>query len=352
MVTAMPHPRDDPGGPSDGTADAGQHLQLTTVAGWRRFVAEVPAAPQLLAPSAWSGLDPDARAAYDEDRLDHHSRLLIVQTPTIRDVVNTGRRLTLLNRTAHYGRSGLIVSGPARTGKTTAITQLGKTIEVIHHRRHPRSSGDIPVIYITVPPAATPRMIAMEFARFFGLPVPRRANITDILEPVCGVCLDTRVTLVAVDELHNLNTTTRAGGEASDTLKYLSERIPATFVYAGINLQRTGLLSGTRGEQIAGRFGMVATGAFRPDRQWTSLIAALESGLRLHHHRPATLTGLDGYLHHRTKGMIGSLLWLIRTAAINAILDGTEKITKAALDTVAADIASQEHPPRAPAGTA
>jgi hypothetical protein len=33
---------------------------------------------------------------------------------------------------------------PARTGKTTAITQLGKTLEVIHRQRHPRSGGDIP----------------------------------------------------------------------------------------------------------------------------------------------------------------------------------------------------------------
>ena len=39
-----------------------------------------------------------------------------------------------MNRVAHYGRSGLMVSGPARTGKTTAITQLGKTAEVMQSR--------------------------------------------------------------------------------------------------------------------------------------------------------------------------------------------------------------------------
>jgi hypothetical protein len=71
---------------------------------------------------------------------------------------------------------------------------------VIHRRRHPRSGSDIPVVYITVPPAATPKMIAMEFARFFGLPLSRRANITDIADAVCGVSLDVHVTLVAVDE--------------------------------------------------------------------------------------------------------------------------------------------------------
>ncbi|QTJ71144.1 hypothetical protein HYG77_37480 (plasmid) [Rhodococcus sp. ZPP] len=43
--------------------------------------------------------------------------------------------------------------------------------------------------------------------------------------------------------------------------------------------------------------------------------------------------------------MIGSLLWLIRSAAINAVLDGTEKITKKSLDAVDADIASESPAP-------
>ena len=45
--------------------------------------------------------------------------------------------------------------------------------------------------------------------------------------------------------------------------------------------------------------------------------------------------------------MIGSLLWLIRGAAISAVLDGTEKITKKALDAVEADITSQSPQPPA-----
>ena len=341
MVTRVvrPAPGDDPAGEHE-------HLQLTTLAGWRGFVAEMPAVPDLLPDAVWTALEDDKRACYDDDRIDHHARLLVVQTPAIRQVINSGRRLIQLNKNAHYGRCGLMVSGPARTGKTTALTQLGKTIEVIHRRRHPRAANDIPVVYITVPPAATPKMIGMEFARFFGLPLSLRANITDIADAVCGVSLDTHVTLVAVDELHNLNPARRAGAEASDTLKYFSERIPATFVYAGISLDRTGLLSGTRGEQIAGRFSMVRTGPFGQDPEWTALIAAIEDSLRLHRHRPGTLTGLDRYLHQRTHGMIGSLLWLIRSAAVNAVLDGTEEITKKALDAVEADITSQS--PRPP----
>jgi AAA domain len=323
---------------------------LTTLAGWRQFAGEMPAVPQLLDSKVWQGLDPGKQAAYDDDRIAHHSRLLVVQTPAVRDVVTTGRRLAHLNRSAHYGRCGLIVSGAARTGKTTAITQLGKTIEVFHRRRHPRSGDDIPVVYITVPPAATPKMIAAEFARFLGLPLTRRANITDIIEAVCGVCTDTRTSIICVDEIHNLNIATRAGAEASDTLKYFSERIPATFVFAGINVERAGLLSGARGEQIAGRFTMVRTGPFSQDQQWITLIAALEGSLRLHRHQPGTLPQLGGYLHQRTRGMIGSLLWLIRGAAIQAVIDGTEKITRKHLDAIQADITSQTARP-SPAST-
>jgi hypothetical protein len=84
--------------------------------------------------------------------------------------LHAGRRLALLNRHAVSARRGLILSGPAGTGKTTAITQLGKTPRTIDKARHSCLDDRIPVVYVTVPPAATPRMLAVEFARFLGLP--------------------------------------------------------------------------------------------------------------------------------------------------------------------------------------
>jgi Bacterial TniB protein len=320
--------------------------QLTTLPGWRQFVAATPSIPNLFTDREWLGLDNDKRAVHDEDRLEYHSRLVVVQTPLIARTLKRGGDLIRMNRAAHYGRSGLMVSGPARTGKTTAITQLGKTAEVMHRRRHPHSRDHIPVIYITVPPAATGKMIAMELARFLGLPVPRRSNITDVIEPLCGVCLDARVTMIIVDELHNLDMATRAGAEASDTLKYFSERLPVTFVYAGIGLDRGTLLAGPRGDQVAGRFTLIPAAAFTPGQEWATLIAALEGALRLYRHKQGTLVALADYLHRRTRGLIGSLLWLIRDAAGQAILDGTERITRKTLDAIAVDMTAQAQQPR------
>lgn len=152
--------------------------------------------------------------------------------------------------------------------------------------------------------------------------------------------MDARTLLVAVDEIHNIALHTRNGAEASDMLKYFSERIPATFVYAGIDVERAGLLSGPRGEQIAGRFAMISTGPFPRTEAWTRLIGALESSLLLHRHRPGTLIGLEEHLHQRTSGMIGSLLRLIRSAAIQAVLDGSEHVTRRVLDNIEIDAAA------------
>lgn len=327
--------REDPG-----TDSEDRFRQLTTLSGWREFVSERPSLPDLLPENEWKALSDEARLGYDEARLAHHARLLTVATPVIQQVITEGRRLQYLNRHADAARCGLLLSGPARTGKTTCLAQLGKTIETMHHRRHPSAAGHIPVIYITVPPAATPRMIAVEFARFLGLPLSSRSNVTDVLESVCGVCTDTRTTLICVDEIHNVNLATRHGAEASDTLKYFAERLPVTFAFAGIDVERAGLLSGTRGEQIAGRFSMTRTGPFGRGEQWHSLVAALEDSLRLHHHSDGTLTELASYLHSRSGGMIGSLLRLVRSAAVQAVLDGSEAINRATLDSIPVDIAS------------
>ena len=85
---------------------------------------------------------------------------------------------------------------------------------------------------------------------------------------------------------------------------------------------------------------MVRTSAFPPGQEWTGLLAAVDDSLRLHQHTPGTLPNLAAYLHQRTGGMIGSLLRLIRSAAIQAILDGSEQLTRQSLNDINIDTAA------------
>jgi hypothetical protein len=88
---------------------------------------------------------------------------------------------------------------------------------------------------------------------------------------------------------------------------------------------------------------MIPTVPFPCTDDWQGLVATLEAALRLHRHPPGALQDLHRYLHQRTGGMIGSLSHLIRGAAIEAILDGSEKITRSLLEAIDLDHAAQTH---------
>jgi AAA domain len=313
-----------------------------TLAGWRKFVDSAAASFDLVPDKKWAVLSDADRAAYDEARIDYHSEMIIVATSTVREVARQGRLLTLLNRREISARRGLIVSGQQTTGKTTALKQLGRTHELMVRQRYPSRLADrIPVVYVTTPPKGSPRKLAMEFARFLGLPpVKRGYNTTDIADAVCQIMLQARVDLVLVDELHNLNLATAAGEDMSDHLKYFTEHLPATFVYSGIDIERR-LFTGVRGKQIAGRCVLINTGPFRCDTEWKGLIATLDDALRLHRHESGALTRHARYLHRRTGGMIGSLSHLVRAAAQLAILEGEEAITRKLLDSIPVDHAAE-----------
>jgi hypothetical protein len=328
--------------PGEPGPDDGRREPTMTLTGWRRFVDAPPASFELLPGKRWAALSAQDRQAYDEARLNYHSEMIIGATSTGREVARQGRLLTLLNRREISARRGLIVSGQQTTGKTTALKQLGRTHELMVRQRYPARLADrIPVVYVTTPPKGSPRKLAMEFARFLGLPpVSRGYNTTDIADAVCQVMLQARVDLVLVDELHNLNLATAAGEDMSDHLKYFTEHLPATFAYAGIDLERR-LFTGVRGKQIAGRCVLVSTGAYPCDAEWKALVATLETALRLHRHEPGTLTRSARYLHRRTGGMIGSLSHLVRAAAQMAILEGEEAITRKLLDTIPVDHAAE-----------
>ena len=106
------------------------------------------------------------------------------------------------------------------------------------------------------------------------------------------------------------------------------------------------MFAGVRGRQIAGRFTVIpaapfAYGTSGQREQWRALVATMESTLRLHRHKPGSLVRLEEHLYRRSGGMIGSLSQLIRGAAILAIEDRSEAITRELLDIVPVDYAAE-----------
>ncbi|MEV8098863.1 ATP-binding protein [Kitasatospora sp. NPDC085879] len=180
----------------------------TTWEEWKRFVDSKRPAPPA----------PDAPRRPADQRLAYHSRFVVVRTPALDKITTSLRALTLLGRHQEgTARPGLIVTGPPTTGKSTALQEVGRTYE-LHHRSlsHGPVPGQAPVAYILVPPGASAKNLAAEFARFVGLPVGPRMTQALLTATVCSMYISLGVRLVLVDEIHRLNPRTTNGAEAAD----------------------------------------------------------------------------------------------------------------------------------------
>lgn len=110
----------------------------------------------------------------------------------------------------------------------------------------------------------------------------------------------------------------------AEALDQTCDRIPANLVLVGTSDPAA---RSTDSESARSRPVPVRLVAVPPGAGWNRLVNDAEAALRLHAHQPGTLAALSGYLHQRTSGNIGRLAVLLRTAAVRAIREGTERLT-------------------------
>ena len=111
------------------------------------------------------------------------------------------------------------------TGKSTSITQLGKTFQIDLQRRWPANPDRIPVVYIVVPPDAGPKALATELAAFLGLPVHPHDGPQHVAHAAAEVLRRVGAGMVLVDEIQV--------GFGDLPARYL-DAIPARFRRAGL----------------------------------------------------------------------------------------------------------------------
>ncbi|MHA6756953.1 TniB family NTP-binding protein [Streptacidiphilus sp. PAMC 29251] len=262
----------------DAVASAvGRPWPVTTWSGFQHFATTTPPAPP----------PPGAPPRSTEERLAYHSAFVTVRTQAIDTLAHQVRTLMILGAHQHTtARPALILTGPAGTGKTTALLHVARTCHLAHTKRHGTAASPAPVAYLLVPPGATAKTLATCFARYLGIPVTARMTTAQITQSVIHTYNQAGVRLVVIDEIHRLNPRTTTGAETADLIKDLTEHLGATFLYAGIDVASTALFTGTRGAQLAARASLIHAGPV-PARHgnrhpFTDLITDLENALDLH----------------------------------------------------------------------
>lgn len=323
--------------------DVQDYQSLSTREGLNSYLGSAITRPARLTTADYAQMSASERENYNRQRMRHLSSGVFIKTPqVIKSIVQT-QRLLLENAGKNSGHGGLMLSGDSTLGKTTITKAIMREVHRGYRKRFPHcvQEGLLPVVYVEVPPGSTGKALISRIAEFLGITVMTRDTMETVMTRVVAILNQVDTRLVVVDEVHNLNKKTSGNGESVDLLKSLHNRLPATFIYSGINLVKGGLMMGERGRQLSGRFVLQDlqrfTRATEEDKSdWLGLIKTFESELFLLNHEPEELLPLSDYLHERTNGSIGSLGRLLTGAAMWQIHQGVppseEKLTQELLD--------------------
>ncbi|WP_411815452.1 TniB family NTP-binding protein [Gordonia sp. SND2] len=291
------------------------------------------------------GLSDSEREAYNNRRIAYIYEERTFPTRDLVTIEKTARRLLRAAQSpSSVARRGMSVSGPVRTGKSTAVMNAGKRLDTRLRIANNRV-GDpsyVPVVYISITPATTPNKLWAVFAEFIGVRQLRGRNSDGRMFDLIALLRDLGVRFVIIDDVQRLNTDRVAGAEVADSVKTFAEFLDATMIYAGVSLKSAPLFTGEAGKQWRARTVPIDMHPFtrRTDdavREWRELIASFERYLPLPLHIPGSLVDEFDYLFNRTGGSIASLHDLICDTAAEAIDSGEEKVTVDLLETIAVD---------------
>lgn len=330
---------------------------------WRQYVlAQPPGAPTMPNYATYAKMDEQARTVLNAERIRYHSASSLLRTPDVDKICAAIEMTMLVNQSAPAGaKRGIAIDGPPTAGKSTLVKMFARDYERALRAKHPHlfvdDGGDdyIPVVYLSVPSAATPKMLSAALAEHLALPVSRSArgggNLNAITTVVLRALERCRTSLVIIDDVHFLDCSQKDGKLSNDHLKNLANLCSATFVFAGVDVEAQGLFSegraASRQTQTAGRFavhrlGYHAINTKTKKMDWVRTIRSFEDAFLLYKHEPGSVAkSCWEYLYERSGGRMSTLSALMRQAAVHAIVTGDEAVTAETFDHIVTDVATQ-----------
>ncbi|CDJ99374.1 TniB family protein [Microbacterium sp. C448] len=332
--------------------------------GWRHF-AEGPALekPEHLSAKQIKRLGEDDRVAYDYQRERYHANFLVTTPQVKRLNVRLWDLLDANQQGPSRVKGAAVIDSPPGLGKTTAVDAFGRAFHRRQILRHGRDFDDgqtlhIPVCHVAFKGHTTTRALNEAILNFYNHPSADAAETRHLrnrnLATLAAESVRRHGTrLIIVDDVHFLKIHTDEGVALANELKWLANEYPATFLFTGVNMTDTGLLSESKTtkklamSQIARRWTRLALPPFAHPvdehrKAWLSLLGTIETHLVLANAKPRMLREQADYLYERSTGMIGSLFKLITLGAVHAMRDGIEELTREVLDEIDIDVAAED----------
>lgn len=338
---------------------------VETKEGWRAWVSrQDPVLPERWTRERSERASRSDRDAYNDARSVYHESFVPVVHERARAALEEMMRQLRRNRHAtQLPLISLVLDGDSTLGKTTLLMMLGWLYESKYASPAERAGDDAstpladvtPVVLITLESDASVASINESILRFLGAPLPPRGRMRDLTEPLVRAVRAAGVKVLLIDELSNLKKRYIRHDVVNDHLKWMMNRLPATLVFAGVDCADTTLL-GRKQTSWRVHWTRVEPFSLTDDdgkREWQKLLEHLERRFILLDAPPRMLSGsaeMRTYLHRRSRGSIGVLLDLLRSAADEAIGSGHERIDREILERQRLSFGAAQPPPNGAAG--
>lgn len=264
----------------------------------------------------------------DRDAFNENRRKIITSGVMVRNdsYLNVKAVLFRVMREHQYGSGGghgVLVSADSYLGKTTVARIL--MLELLTQRLRDDADcirdGDVPVAYVNLPSTGTPLGLYRMIAQFYGLPIgPREteARLEGMVQHAINKC---RTELLVIDDVHNLKYGGAHSRKVSAAIRRLGDDIDCPILLTGIGLERTNLLSGPEGAQIAERYRSAEMVSYENEnsKAWQMLVKSLVRLMPLFGDNNQGLTSLTAELHELANGRIGTLNSILSRIALDLI---------------------------------
>nr|WP_314621684.1 TniB family NTP-binding protein [uncultured Noviherbaspirillum sp.] len=326
--------------------------------GWRAFVEATPAIrPAMPSLIVFEAMTKEEKRKFATDRKRYHGRFGPIETPALARIHEEALRLAALNYVSAPGaRPGIVLDGEGTLGKSTISVELGKKYEKSLRKKLKRpidtelGSVFVPVVYVTLPGELTIRAFNRLIAQFLGIPGAANGDVDWLNERIIETAVECGVSLVIIDDIHFLKMKNRTAEFVNNHFKYLASCISATFIYAGIHVEDTGLFSESSSKdrekfsQTRHRFKKYTISPFQKGSEdFLNLLLAFEKNLLLALQSEKSILALADYIHDRTNGYIGAISNLLREGANSAIQAGEERLSEKVLNRIRLDHAAEQH---------
>ncbi|MFI9329639.1 AAA family ATPase [Kitasatospora sp. NPDC052868] len=277
---------------------------LDTLEGWRRYLLSASPPPDL--------------GADDSQRLAYHSRLTLPGLPLLRQVDVALRGELASKRYTSTAEGLLLIAGPPGSGKTTAILEALR-----HHHRAARlpAAQVLPSAYVIARPGGGTRMLLADLARFLEVPAAARKTAHALADQLSAALVACAAEVVVIDDAQHLLTPAPQASNAIEHLRYLAARSGVVLVLA----------AAVDDSETFGRATRVRATALDNGPTWHAILAELDEAVLLRAQPRGRLIELSGLLHTVSGGLPAAAIRLVRTAAIQAVIDGSEEITEGLL---------------------